>query len=462
MNIKLSNTLGKKKEIFKPIKQGELKLYSCGPTVYHHAHIGNLRSFLLADLLKRMFILNNYKVKHIINITDVGHLSDDGDEGEDKLEKGAKREGKSVWDIAKYYTDSFIADYDEMNFIRPFKFSKATEHIQNMIDMIKTLEKNGYTYISEGNVYFDTQKFSNYGKLIKISSEEDSQARVDEDTHKKSRTDFVLWFTRHKHGIHAMEWDSPWGKGFPGWHIECSAMGEKYLGDKFDIHTGGHDLAFVHHTNEIAQNDCAHGHKTVNYWLHNEFLVEKNQDKMSKSKGEFLRIKSLQEKGFDAIDYRYFLLGAHYKKMIMFSWEAMDFAKNTMKKLKVKITEIRNSKEKLDSKQYDEYMKKFIEIINYALNPQRALALLWEVLNSDINDKTKYELAKKFDEVLGLKITEMKEEIVPLEIIALQKQRDDARANKEWKKSDELRNKIRLKGYEVLDEKEGSIVRRIN
>ena len=461
MDIKISNTLSGKKEIFKPIKEGELKIYSCGPTVYHYAHIGNLRSFFVADTLKRAFLYNNYKVKHIINITDVGHLSDDGDEGEDKLEKGAKREGKTVWEVAEYYTKSFIDDYDALNIIRPDQFTKATDHIQEMQNMIKTLEKKGFTYISEGNVYFDTQKDKNYGCLIKRSSEDESQERVDIDEHKKKKSDFVLWFTRHKYGNHAMEWDSPWGRGFPGWHIECSAMSTKYLGDTFDIHTGGADLAYVHHTNEIAQNDCAYGHKTVNYWVHTEFLVEKDKNKMSKSSGDFLRLKSLTDKGYTPLEYRYFLLGTHYKKKIMFSWEAMDSAKNAMSKLKNKILELRKeSFTKVDKKEIENIKKKILVDINDDLNTPKVLATLWDLLSSNVSSTTKLESLKIFDDVLGLKLSEIKEDEVPQEILELKKQRDKARIDKDWAKSDELRDLIKEKGFQVLDTKDGSELRK--
>lgn len=460
MEIKLSNTLGKAKQTFKPIKEGEVSIYTCGPTVYHYAHIGNLRSFFVADILKRVFLFNKYKVSHIINITDVGHLSDDGDEGEDKLEKGAKREGKTVWEVAEYYTKSFIEDYDALNIIQPDKFTKATDHIQEMIDMIKKLEEKGFTYISEGNVYFDTGKDAKYGTLVKRGSDEDSQGRVDEDEHKKNKNDFVLWFTRHKYESHAMEWDSPWGKGFPGWHIECSAMSEKYLGDKFDIHTGGADLAHVHHTNEIAQNDCTHGHKTVNYWIHTEFLVEKDKDKMSKSSGDFLRLKSITDTGYTPIEYRYFLLGTHYKKQIMFSWKAMDSAKNTMKKLKNRIEDITKNKEEsetVQSKPQEKYLNKFNEEINDDLNTPQALATLWDTVNdTTINRATKLALIEKYDEVLGLKLTEFEKPVeIPQEITDLAEKRWEAKQNKEWDVSDKLREEVESKGYKILDNKEG-------
>lgn len=457
MDIKLSNSLGREKKIFKPIKEGEVRIYTCGPTVYNYAHIGNHRANVFADTLKRVFLFNNYKVKHIMNITDVGHLTSDADEGEDKLEKGARREGKTVWEIARYYEDVFKEDLKKLNIIAPTVFSRATEHIQEMIDMNKTLEEKGFTYVAEGNLYFDTSKFNKYWSLIgKEQKEEDQKARVAHDEHKKNNADFVLWFTRHKHGDHAMTWDSPWGKGFPGWHIECSAMSTKYLGDHFDIHTGGIDHIPIHHTNEIAQNDCTYGHQVVNYWLHNEFLVIKDA-KMAKSGENFITIKTLEDKGYSPLEYRYFLLGTHYKKKIMFSWEAMDSAKNTMKKLKNKTEELAKNKEgDLDKEQIEKYINKFNEEVNDDLNTSQALATLWDTLNDDkLNNATKFALVEKYDEVLGLKLTEFEEaEDIPEDIKDLAEKRWQAKQKKDWETSDKLRDEIKAKGYEVLDSKE--------
>ena len=460
MKIMITNTLTRKKEEFKPLKENEAGIYTCGPTVYNYAHLGNLRAYVFADTLKRMFLLNNYKVKHIINITDVGHLSDDGDYGEDKLEKGAKREGKTVWDVAKFYTEAFMRDMELLSVIPPDVYCKATDHIQEMIDLNKKIESNGFTYISEGNLYFDTSKLEDYGKLSG-GKKEDGQSRVEQDPHKKHQRDFVLWFTRHKYKNHAMEWDSPWGRGFPGWHIECSAMSSKYLGERFDIHTGGVDHIDVHHSNEIAQSECGFGHEWVNYWLHNEFLVIKASEKMAKSSGNFLRLQTLIDKGYSPDDYRYFLLGTHYRKKIMFSYEALDSAKNAVQKLRNKVLELRKEKGDVDNKKYDEILLKIREDISDDLNTPKVLATLWDALQSDeISNPTKVKLLYEFDKVLGLGLSEIKEEEIPEEIQKLKQERDEARKNKDWKKSDELRDLIQKKGYSVLDSKDGTEIRK--
>ncbi len=457
MMLKLYNTLTKKKEEFKPLESGRAKIYTCGPTVYNYAHIGNLRAYVFADILRKTLEFNDYEVLQVVNITDVGHLTSDEDEGEDKLIKGAKRENKTVWEIAKHYEEAFYEDMNLMNIKPAHKYPKATQHIQEMIDFIKKIEAQGYTYEAEGNIYFDTSKFKDYGKLIgKEIREEDTQSRVEVDEHKKSKTDFVLWFTRHKYKNHEMEWDSPWGRGFPGWHIECSAMSCKYLGEKFDIHTGGVDHVPIHHTNEIAQSEAAFGDEWVNYWMHNEFLVMQENEKMSKSKDGFLTLKVLIDKGYKPEEYRYFLLGTHYRKKINFSYDAMNSAKNSLQRLNTKIRELKKTKnnQEIQKKQYEEQIKKFQENINDDLNTPKALATMWETLDLEINETTKLSLIEKFEEVLGLRILE--EETIPKEIIELQKKRDDARAKKEWQKSDELRDLIQKKGYKVLDSKQGS------
>ncbi|MGV8162360.1 MAG: cysteine--tRNA ligase [Candidatus Nanoarchaeia archaeon] len=484
MDIFLTNTLGRKKAKFEPLIHGKVGIYTCGPTVYNYAHIGNLRAYVFADILKRVFLFNKYKVEHVMNITDVGHLTSDADEGEDKLEKGAAREGKTVWEVAKFYTEEFMNDSEKMRILTPNTVCKATDHIPEMISTIQKIEQNGFSYISEGNVYFDTSKLEDYGKLKGgKQSDEDLKSRVGKDLHKKNQTDFVLWFTRHKHGNHAMIWDSPWGEGFPGWHIECSAMSTKYLGQCFDIHTGGIDHIPIHHTNELAQNVGAFGEDSVNWWLHSEFLVMSGEDgKMSKATGEFLRLKILLDKGYTAEDYRYFLLGTHYRKNMQFSFAALDGAKNTMEKIRNKILELRkleqneetehfeiDLKERLEEElseenEYDHYIHQFNSEINDDLNTPKALATLWEVFNDDeLEDTSKLFLAEKFDEVFGLGIKDMKEtkEQIPEEILKLKHERDNARKNKEWKKSDELRDLIQAKGYKVQDVKEESEVRKL-
>ncbi|MCB9362741.1 cysteine--tRNA ligase [Candidatus Woesearchaeota archaeon] len=463
MDIFLTNTLGKTKQRFTPITPGKVSIYTCGPTVYHYAHIGNLRSFVFADLLKRMFIANNYKVEHVMNITDVGHLTSDADDGEDKLEKGARREGKTVWEVAQYYTDHFMEDLSRLNIMLPDHMPKATDHIAEMISIIKNLEEKGYTYIAEGNVYFDTQKYAEYADFAGLKlNEEDARSRVDEDEHKKSPFDFVLWFTRYKYSSHEMEWDSPWGRGFPGWHIECSAMSTKYLGDHFDIHTGGIDHIPVHHTNEIAQSTCAFGHKWVNYWMHNNFLVLGEDEKISKSKDNFLRLQTLMDKGISGLDYRYFLLGAHYRKPQTFSFEGLEAAKTSLRKLvqKYKDVSVRDGR---NEDEFDIFYTKFLEAMNDDLNTPQALAVFWEtVQDTNIDVGTKRSLFDAYDAVLGIGLKEQAErkEEIPDDVLALKSERDKARVLKNWAESDRLRDEIVSKGFEVLDSKDGTEIRK--
>jgi cysteinyl-tRNA synthetase len=337
MDLELFNTLSRTKEKFVPMKEGEAGIYTCGPTVYNYAHIGNLRAYVFADVLRRVLEFNGYNVKQIINITDVGHLTSDEDEGEDKLEKGAKREGKSVAEIAKFYEDDFLNDLKRLNIEPASNYPKATENIAEMIEIIKKLQEKGFTYTAGGNVYFDTTKFADYGKMAKLNLDPEAlKSRVEADPNKRNPFDFVLWFTNYKYDNHEMLWDSPWGKGFPGWHIECSAMATKYLGEHFDIHTGGIDHIPVHHTNEIAQSEAAFGHKWVNFWLHNDFLIEKEGTKMAKSEGEFLRLQTIIDKGYSPLDFRYYLLTGHYRSKLQFSWEALDNAKNSINRAKGK------------------------------------------------------------------------------------------------------------------------------
>jgi cysteinyl-tRNA synthetase len=482
MEVFLTNTLGRKKGKFIPFRPGEAGIYTCGPTVYNYAHIGNLRAYVFADILKRVLLFNGYAVNHVMNITDVGHLTSDADEGEDKLEKGARREGKSVREIADFYTKEFLKDADSMNIIRPNFLPKATDHIKEMIELIRKIEGNGFTYVAGGNVYFDTSKLPDYGKLIGGKQNDDeARARVERDPHKKNQSDFVLWFTRHKHGSHALVWGSPWGEGFPGWHLECSAMSTKYLGEKFDIHTGGIDHIPIHHTNELAQNNGAFHGDCAKWWLHSEFLVmgEEN-DRMSKSSGKFLRLQALLDRGYRPEDYRYLLLGTHYRKKMNFSFVALDGARSTLEKIRNRILELRKEgvreeidhleesqleklEEELDEEgEFSFYLDRFREEVNDDLNTPKALATLWEVLtDEEIDAVTKLELVEKFDDVLGLGLNEIREEELPQNILRIKEERDQARKRRDWKKSDELRDLLAEKGYKVLDEKEGSEVRKI-
>jgi cysteinyl-tRNA synthetase len=461
MEILLTNTMSRRKEVFKPLREGEVGIYTCGLTVYNFAHIGNLRAYVFADTLKRMFLFNGYKVNHVMNITDVGHLTGDEDEGEDKMEAGARREGKTVWEIVDFYTEAFFDDLKRLRIILPTVTCRATRHVDDMIDMIRKIESNGYTYVAGGNVYFDTSKLPDYGKLARLKLDEDNtRSRVESDPYKRNPFDFVLWFTRYKYDSHAMQWDSPWGRGFPGWHIECSAMSSKYLGERFDIHTGGIDHIPIHHTNEIAQSEAAFGHEWVNYWLHSEFLVIGEGEKMSKSLGNFITLQTLIDKGYDPAEYRYYLLGAHYKKQLAFTLEALDGAKSAMKRLTTKIGELKGSEAPV-SKLNSVLLNEFHEAINDDLNTPRALAVLWKVVDSeDLRPGEKLSLINEFDRVLGLGLSEIETEVIPEEVEELANQRDQARRGKDWKKADELRKLISEKGYEVLDERDGYKIRK--
>ncbi len=460
MTLTLYNTLTRKKELFVPLdkKEQEVKLYTCGPTVYNYMHIGNLRSFLFEDILKRILIFNNYQVKHVMNITDVGHLTSNADDGEDKMLKGAKREGKTVWEIADFYISSFKADYLALNLIKPTIWCKATDHIKEQIDMIKQLEKNGFTYHAAGNIYFNTKKLKDYGKLAKLDlkSESRTKARVEQDKSKKNPHDFVLWFTKSKFQEQEMKWDSPWGTGYPGWHIECSAMATKYLGNQFDIHCGGIDHIPVHHTNEIAQSEAALSVKPwAKYWLHNEFLVIPSGEKMAKSGENFLTLKTLKDKGIEPFDYRYFCLGTHYRNPLMFNYDALEGAKSARKRINEKVIELKKAhlkKVKNLTKNAQTYQDSFESAINDDMNTPKALALVWEILKDDsISNQEKYTLLIKFDEVLGLDLKNQKEDAIPKEITKLAEERLQARKNKDWKKSDEIRSKIDQQGYTIGD-----------
>ncbi len=462
--LQLFNTLTRKKEPFIPFNKKQVRYYACGPTVYHFAHIGNLRSYIFEDVLKRVLLWNKFKVKHVMNITDVGHLTSDADTGEDKMLLGAKREHKSVWEIADFYTKAFQEDLKKLNILSPNIWCKATDHIKEQIALIQKLEKKGFTYIAGENVYFDTSKLSDYGKLAKLDLQAEAKARVEKDPHKKNPHDFVLWFTKSKFQEQEMKWPSPWGTGYPGWHLECSAMSMKYLGEQFDIHCGGIDHIPVHHTNEIAQSEAATGKKPwVKYWLHNEFLVLAEGKRMGKSEGNILTLSTLQERGFHPLDYRYFCLGTHYRMPLMFSLEALEGAKNTRRRLVEKVLELKKGRKNEPSNQdlAEDYLERFTEQINDDLNTPQALATMWEMLKDEgLNGKEKYTLLLKFDAVLGLNLKKVKEEKIPKEVIKLAEERLIARHNKDWKKADELRQKIAALGYSVGDTKEGYEVRK--
>ncbi|KAA0208081.1 cysteine--tRNA ligase [Ignavibacteria bacterium CHB1] len=458
----LFNTLTRKKEVFIPIESGKVRMYCCGPTVYNYQHIGNLRTFFFEDILRRVLEINGYAVTHVLNITDVGHLISDEDEGDDKMELGAKRENKSVWEIAEYYTNVFTKDLERMHILPATHNPKATSYIHQQIAMVRCLEELGYTYVTGDGVYFDTSKFTGYGKLARLDIEGlEAGERVEFSVEKKNKTDFALWKFSPKDSQRQMEWESPWGKGFPGWHIECSAMSKALLGNNFDIHCGGVDHIPVHHTNEIAQSEACNREKFVNYWLHGEFLLE-TDGKMSKSKGEFLTLQYLMDKGFHPMHYRYFLMNTHYRKKLNFSFEALDGARTSFERLKNRILTLKdNEKErKVDNSNIEKYLSSFFSKINDDLNVTEALALLWEMLKDNaLNPVEKIEIAFEMDKVFGfgLKDIEHEDEVldVPDEVMQIAGQRMEAKNQQDYKKADDLRNQLSAMGWKVIDTKDG-------
>jgi len=451
--LKLFNTLGRKKQVFKPIKANEVGIYTCGPTVYWFQHIGNMRAYIYSDLLKRVLLYNNYKVKHIINITDVGHLTSDADEGEDKMEKAAAKEGKKAEDIAKFYFDEFEQDLKKLNILTPTKWSKATEHIKEQIDLVKTLEKKGFTYQTSDGIYFDTSKINNYGELALLQPEQLKAGKRIDMAEKKNKTDFALWKFSKPEDKRQQEWESPWGKGFPGWHIECSAMSSKYLGKQFDIHTGGEDHIPVHHTNEIAQSEAAFDKKPwVNFWGHVAFLTSKGE-KVSKSKGGLFTISELEKQGFSPIDYRYLNLLTHYRKNLDFSLDKLSVAKESFKNLKRKIQDI---DDKSKGSSADKHLKDFEKAINDDLNMPLALQALQALVKDDkVSGKSKLEAIKKIDTIFGLDLLKQEKLSIPEEVKTLAKQREQARKNKDFETSDKLRDKIKDLGFQINDTSEG-------
>jgi len=462
--MKLYNTLTRKKEVFEPIRRGEAGLYACGPTVYNYAHIGNLRTYIFNDVLRRVILFNGMKLNHVMNVTDVGHLTSDADEGEDKMAEGARRENKTVWEIAKFYEDAFFRDTDRLNIQKPETICRATDHIDEMIEMDQRIQENGYAYFAGGNLYLDTSKIKDYGKLARLKMEElQHGARTEIDQNKKSPSDFVLWFTKSKFGDQDMKWESPWGTGYPGWHIECCAMSSKYLGEQFDIHTGGIDHIPVHHTNEIAQAEAATGKKPwVRYWLHGEFLVM-DKGKMSKSSGDFITLQTLVDKGYDPMAFRFLSLGAHYRKQLMFSWEAMDGAAQGYRNLKNRILELQKNEISYDDEgRKDNYLQKFTEIVSNDLNAPRGMALLNDMIRDNrLGSVEKLELIENFDQVLGLRLLEKESDEVPDDVLSLAEDRVKAREEKNYELSDKYREMIREKGFEVKDTKDGQILEKI-
>lgn len=460
--LKLYNTLTRKKEEFVPLKKGTVKMYSCGPTVYNYAHIGNMRAYIFMDTLRKVLKYNGYKVKHVMNITDVGHLVSDADEGEDKMAKTARIENRSVYEIAKEYTDAFMKDIKALNIDTPEHIAKATEHIREMEIYVNDIVKNGYAYETSKGVYFDTSKLPNYGKMLSNNNIDDLKAgaRVDVDKEKRNPQDFALWIKAPKE--HIMKWNSKWGLCYPGWHIECSAMSRKYLGDKFDIHTGGVDHIPIHHENEIAQSIGATGHNLANYWMHVEFLLI-DGGKMSKSLGNVYTLNDLKAKGIDALSYRYFTYSSHYRNKLNFTWDAIKSAKNSLNKLRDMIALHKDVNKKIDKNIISKYEEQFLDAINDDMNMPVAISIVWEIAKEKEKSNDFYELIKKFDSVLSLDLDKNdKEDInIPEDIKLILNERKDARENKDFAKSDELRDKLKELGYIVKDTKDGQIIEKV-
>ncbi len=456
MNLLFYNTLTKQKEEFKPIDESEVRIYSCGPTVYKDATIGNMRTNIFQDVLRRVLKYNGYKIKHAMNITDVGHLVSDGDEGEDKMLKSAREEHKSPEEIAEYYTKLFFEDLKKLNIETPEIICKATEHIPLMLEYVKKLVDKGYAYETSTAIYFDISKLDKYPVLSNHNVEEQKAgARVDVDPEKRNPYDFAVWIKAPEN--HLMKWDSPWGPSYPGWHIECSAMGQHYLGEVFDIHTGGIDLIPTHHENEIAQSKGRCGKIPANIWMHGEYLLI-NSGKMSKSLGNVYLIRDLEDKGYNPLVYKLFTYSGHYRNKINFTWEAMEANAKSLERLKNGYQIHNNGTDDIEDNVIKEFEFKFHKAINDDLNMPLAMGVVWEVIRYDKKSKKLAELLLKFDKVLGLDIDkefEIKKIEIPKEIVELIEQRKIARENKNWIKSDELRNKINEKGYIIKDTKEG-------
>lgn len=463
-NMQIFNTLTRKLEQFVPNVDGKVNMYTCGPTVYHFAHIGNLRSYIMEDVLEKTLRYAGYDVKRVMNITDVGHLSSDADTGEDKMLKGAKREHKTVMEIAQYYTDAFFSDCEKLNIKRPDVVEPATNCITEFIHMIEVLLEKGYAYIAGENVYFDTTKIEDYYAFSSQSEKElmvGVRDDVNEDTNKRSKSDFVLWFTKSKFDNQELKWESPWGVGYPGWHIECSCISMKHLGEYMDIHCGGVDNIFPHHTNEIAQSEAYLGHKWCNYWFHVHHLNDKS-GKMSKSKGDFLTVSLLEEKGYHPLVYRMFCLQSHYRKPLEFSYEVLDNMENAYLKLRKAVAKLDESTP-MQQEQFDAYNAKFLQAVEDDLNTSMALTVVYEVLKADMTDKTKLALIESFDKVLSLDLTcgeiIAEDDGVDAElesyILGKIEERKAAKKDKDFAKADAIRDELLAKGIVLEDTREG-------
>lgn len=474
MSLRLFNTLGRETQKFVPIDDNRVGMYTCGPTVYQYAHIGNLRSYVFEDVLRRALEYFGYEVRHVMNVTDVGHLTDDADEGEDKVIKSAREMGKTVWDIAEHFTEAFFTDIEKLNIEPPTVTCKATDHIDDMIEMIRRIEANGYTYEAGGNIYFDTSTFPNYGELALLDRQEQrAGARIEVDENKKHPRDFVLWFTKSKFENQVMVWDSPWGRGYPGWHIECSAMSTKYLGEHFDIHTGGVDHIPVHHTNEIAQTEAATGQTWVNFWIHGEFLLL-DTGKMSKSKGNFVTLGTLEEEGFEPLDFRYLCLGGHYRTQLQFSYDALNAARQARRNLLDRIAQIREAAgagasgggaagaaDSAPEGRAGEWLSRFAEHLGDDLNVPKCLADLWGVVKDDeLEPREQLSVISQMDRLFALDLLEGEAStdtsLLEDDIRALVEERSEARRNRNFARADEIRDMLAGRGIILEDTPDGT------
>lgn len=467
-SIILFNTLGRQEMEFVPVEPGQVRLYCCGPTVYNFAHLGNLRTYIFEDLLRRMFTYFGYQVRHVMNVTDVGHLTSDADSGEDRMLLGARREGKTVWEIARYYEQVFFADLADLNVWPPHVRCRATDHIPEMIALVERLLAKGYAYQAGGNVYFSVDRFPRYGELALLQvNRQQAGARVDVDEYKRNPYDFVLWFTESKFPDQEMKWESPWGTGFPGWHVECSAMALKYLGDRVDLHCGGIDHIPVHHTNEIAQSEAFLGpqavfgpqailsRRWVNYWLHGEFLILK-KDRMSKSSGVFLTLEQVRKRSLSPAAYRYFCLSAHYRSKLQFDWEALHGAQNALETIRNRYLDWQTSALDFGAGRAAAYRREFAAAIAHDLDTPQALATLWKMLrDQELGDLHKSQLLLDFDQVLGLGAADWQRQSLPAELQDLLDQRQAARQRKDFAAADALRAQLLASGVAVKDTPQG-------
>ncbi|MBE0450360.1 MAG: cysteine--tRNA ligase [Clostridia bacterium] len=464
--MKLYNSMSRSIEPFEPFEPGKVSMYTCGPTVYNYAHIGNLRTYIHEDVLEKSLRYLGYDVKRVMNITDVGHLESDADDGEDKMLKGAQRENKTVWQVAEFYTQAFFEDCKKLKINRPEVVAKATDYIDEYISFIKSLEEKGYTYFENGNVYFDISKFDDYTKLSKLDLDTLRIAHrddVEEDLHKRNPQDFVLWFTKSKFDNQAMKWDSPWGVGYPGWHIECSVISLTNLGEQMDIHCGGVDHIPVHHTNEIAQTESYTGKQWTKYWWHAEFLID-NSGKMSKSSGEFLTVSLLEKKGFDPLSYRYYVLGSHYRKQLAFSFDNLEMAQSAFQKLKKRTGALADdlSEGTVLSTNAEQLLNKYKAYLADDLNTANAITVLYDVLKASITDAEKAYLINEMDFVLSLGLLEKVESNTEVDsdetawIESQLVQRSEAKKSKDWAKADLIRDELKAKGITIIDTPQGT------